>query len=239
MKLVKENIEFERGVEPRDAMSIGLKTKRIFNTPEEIIDWMFRFPEVVTEGEVKEWDYKIRKGNVFHGEDPGKYYYNQLDSRLIRMVKWIKWNLTWVHDQYMGLKEAKGMIDKLKELLINKSQKISESLEFERGIEPKDSMRIGQKALNKQWLDSTKEISGYNIFENMNVAIFIAYDDYLIQVADFKTKSISYQHMNPYQSIKYCFRESEHEFLIISGEDMMSVDTNSGDIANEQLEEVK
>ena len=55
MKLVREHIEFERGLEPKKAMKLGIYTKRNFNSREELADFILNFlPAILQLPEIPE-----------------------------------------------------------------------------------------------------------------------------------------------------------------------------------------
>ena len=112
---------------------------------------------------------------------------------------------------------------------------VKENIEFERGLEPADAMSIGQKALNRKWLE-TQDIqsTGDAEFENDVVAIFFDLDTPMVTIANFKTKSVSYMHLDLLQ-VKYSLRLTRNEFLILSGVNMIVIDIDTGNISEEEI----
>jgi len=142
---VKEAQGFQRGMDPKASMRIGLVSKRVFDSDEEIIKWILQFPKIVTEGTLDKWDPENMKGT--YSEEYRKNFWNfkeEKDFSKLRMVKWIKSNIfmrTKYGEYDLGLKECKQIADIVCERIYK--NKINEAQEFQRGIDPKASMKIG------------------------------------------------------------------------------------------------
>jgi len=139
MKIVKEHIEFERGIEPAKAMNIGILDiiKKKFRK-----DWIH---STFNLDNALEW--AAQNGNITYvkylldaGADP-----NRNDE----------WALTWAKNY--GHKDIANLI---------KSYIVKESIDFERGAEPKDAMGIGIRAHNYE--DLVKKMSLYMSPEQYN-----------------------------------------------------------------------
>ncbi|MDD5648942.1 MAG: hypothetical protein PHF86_00750 [Candidatus Nanoarchaeia archaeon] len=117
MKLVRENINFEREVDPKIFMGIGRSVKRIFKNTEEASQWCYEFPSICTEGILKEWPYKV----LYNRENNLQFTIPKIEG--LKIVKWIKNNLLLEENKdYLSLKDAKEIWDKLKEIVKNKSE---------------------------------------------------------------------------------------------------------------------
>ena len=152
MKLVKEHIEFERGVEPRKAMRIGygnkMKTKAW-----KILEFIrSKGEEGASTKEIQEYIYfDLNKANL------GKDWFYKKDSQYNQRVSRGYWNSAFYkYDDSMwggklkkrGLlsgychknKKGKWVLDRMPEQGANI---VHESIEFERGIEPSKAMNMG------------------------------------------------------------------------------------------------
>lgn len=140
---LKESLHFERGKDPRDAMNIGLKQKRIFRSVKEVIEWAYNFPEVCSDGIIEKWSEASKKENFYEKvifnwlrdnikfeDEKEKYANNDIRARatitktlrLRSVINGLKSHIRWA-----------------------KRHHLKESIHFERGIEPKDAMEIGNK----------------------------------------------------------------------------------------------
>jgi len=139
---VYEAMNFERGKDPKMTLNIGLTARRKFDTIEELVEWMFRFPEVFSEGEIREWDYKVEIKE--YGPEYYVVSYPQLKKDMLEYVKWIKMNIKKSDGNDWGLKESKDAFNSLERFLIYKSgNRVHESVSFHRGQDPKTSIGIG------------------------------------------------------------------------------------------------
>lgn len=147
IKTIDEAINFERRQDPKDAMRIGLKNKRDFDSYQEIIEWCFHFPEICTQGILKSLKnaYVVQNKYNSYFISPVPYFnFENLNSVYSKtdFVKWIKWNLT-INKESIGLKECKcDIVDKIFNII---NKEIKESYNFERHKDPKDAMKIGMK----------------------------------------------------------------------------------------------
>lgn len=122
MKIVRENINFERGQDnPLISLNIGRSSKRSFKNIEEAAQWYYEFPQICTEGELKKWPNKVSYNKSYYkeNEEIGFLNFSIPGIESLRIVKWIKNNLTLEDRDYMGLREAKDIWDKLKEIIKN------------------------------------------------------------------------------------------------------------------------
>ena len=146
-KLILENINFERGIDPKDAMDIGRPEIRAASK---------MIPGVLYKSNIPRWDYLW-------------WYKNPKDNKIYRSFGtiwggWYKAKLVDLEDDFpLDLEPTKKHFDKF----IAKVNKIEESQNFERGIEPKDSMRVGRKW---KWDMTAEELAAYIIDETMKKA---------------------------------------------------------------------
>jgi len=143
MKLVKENIEFERGLELKKAMNIGLRTiweKGIEEINANMDATSFKyFGDKDYSGMTYVLYYTLKK--MLKGQSPQDAFYNAcIDQNF--------------HGNKDYVKEPRKEIAKvLRDHFYVDVNPIFESIEFERGIEPKQALSLGKKALIKKWFD--------------------------------------------------------------------------------------
>jgi hypothetical protein len=180
---VYEAMDFERGRDPKTTLNIGLTAKRDFDTIDELVEWMFKFPEVFSEGQIREWDYKIERKK--YGPDYYVIQYPQLRRNLLEYVKWIKRNIQRDGMDW-GLKESKDAFNSLERFLIDRSEKrVHESVSFQRGQDPADGLELGifqrrvlkkiKKLVKENWPDS--EFIDEKISVNLEY-----YDTFFLQI---------------------------------------------------------
>lgn len=117
MKIVRENINFEREVDPKIFMGVGRSVKRIFKNTDEASKWCYEFPIICTEGILKEWPNKV----YYYSKDNSQFTIPKIEG--LQVVKWIKNNLLLEENEgYLSLKNAKEIWDKLKEIVKNKAE---------------------------------------------------------------------------------------------------------------------
>jgi len=127
MKLVKENIEFERGLEPKDAMNIGNPAVRLAS------ELGLDMPELRSLWDNLEADYDSFEDFKKDNEDLYKYPSNwniDKNSNYYEITIWAYHN-----------PEDAFRISQLKK---NDVYEIFENIEFERGLEPRNAMDIGR-----------------------------------------------------------------------------------------------
>jgi len=106
-------MNFERGKDPLRAMGIGHSQKREFASIQEAAEWALLFPAEYTEGRITKWtrDF-VNNGQV---SIPGN-----INHGWLQMVKWMKDNIripSLFGNEKIGLKEAKNVIDIMREML--------------------------------------------------------------------------------------------------------------------------
>lgn len=146
-KLVNENLEFKRGQDPKDAMDIG-----IHSNIQKFFKWL-------------EWDFQFRKNKP-------EYYFGYVNIGPVDINEPAFFN-SEVDDGYERfIRDWKRYLPALKKINryiisppnydetiiydeeILKSNRVLESLDFERGQDPKDAMDIGRKSLLKKQSES-------------------------------------------------------------------------------------
>jgi len=145
-KFVYENMEFERGQDPKDAMGIGSD--------------LFRYTKILDKFAEK-WGFKESHGMTNYHK---KWIRNPEDVITIRKSKRSPSGVSIAfisQDNYIILSEKK-YLQRIKEESFWKNlygPKILESMEFERGQDPKDAMGIGKELYrnNKRILTELKE----------------------------------------------------------------------------------
>jgi len=111
-------MNFERGKNIKKGLKIGLGSKRAFETIEEGIVWLFKFPEEIDDNPFVDWNNSINDSDDHFGtSDWGK----------LALTKWIKANIKVKELMYepnfldnehlMGLKESKQLVDEFVEFL--------------------------------------------------------------------------------------------------------------------------
>lgn len=177
MEIVRENIHFERGLDPKRSMKIGLRVKRNFDSDEELIQWILDFPDEVTDGLFTSWD--PSKMVTYWSEEHKKNFYNFSDfqqqkgefSKLM-MVKWIKNNIymnTKYGEYQLGLKEAKDIADVVCQRIYEKGV-VEENLHFERGLDPKKAMGLGTYEKIREWMDEVGVgIKNFSVKEDFSI----------------------------------------------------------------------
>lgn len=158
-KFVYEAMDFERGQDPKSSIGIGHAAVRNFDSLKDLLEWTFKHPEVISQGRFKEWDYDINRTETDYGP---MLYPKQLHNYKIATIKWIKDNIKYKGEK-IGLRDAKDTIDNLEKLIIKKADKISESLDFERGKDPKEAIGVGIVAKIMNGIKELKKL-GYGPF---------------------------------------------------------------------------
>jgi len=199
MKLVKENIEFERGLEPAEAMGIGFRNiwergiKEILANM-DVASYKY-FGDKDYSGMTRVLYYTLKK--MLIGENPQDAFYHAcLDQNFHGGSDYIE----------IPRKEIAKVLKDYFHVDVNP---IFESIEFERGLEPKEAMDIGIMSIDwgldmswiKEKIDQKKiELIRYKSYlillieSNDNQNQFLAcsnlktYSDYWIRSAWRKTK---------------------------------------------------
>jgi len=150
---ISESIDFERGIEPKDAMKIGIDN----------IDWGYgpnylkmaqkdNRLEIVGMEKYKTALILITKSKNYIPLEDTPY---MAMSNIRNEVPDPRLNIgsDWHKTKEEALEDAKERLDK--------KYFLKESIDFERGIEPRDAMKIGRRAQIEEWLDY------HNIPENL------------------------------------------------------------------------
>jgi len=162
MKLVREHIEFERGIEPRDALKIGIESS----------DWGYgphylkhnienNRLEIVSIEKYKTALILITKSkNYLPLEDTPYFAMSNIRCEIPDPRRNIGSN--WRATKEEALEEAKDRLDN--------RYFLKESIEFERGIEPREAMKIGKKAQIEKWFDDLGNIN-YKIEVDLSIIV--------------------------------------------------------------------
>ncbi len=132
MKLVRENIEFKRGLDPKASLGIGIKSlnndlsKLGFNISKD-------FPFLKFE-KYYNLNSEDKKGHMLFSYSMDQDYFVE------RLKKWIEKNTNFIADiDYDPRIDGNQVrID-----LFRKEEKVFENIEFKRGIKPKESLGLG------------------------------------------------------------------------------------------------
>lgn len=140
MKIVRESINFERGLDPKTSMDVGKShlDKKIFDQT----DWAVNSGTLGNIYEILELirDYKGYPILVLKNK--------QHESWPFRAISVVGVFGDYQPTAYKALKQVKQIIDGI-------LNPMKESLNFERGLEPKQSMSIGLTALEKKIIEET------------------------------------------------------------------------------------
>lgn len=135
-KCVYENLEFERGQDPKDAMKIGREARiqKEFMTYFDAADWAVRNLELITDGKYSPNDVIRKEGANIMPRDLSEY-----------IQKWVKKVKLSGYSEGAENRMLQDMA-LLREVgtQLRKHGILVENLEFERGKDPRKSMRIGK-----------------------------------------------------------------------------------------------
>jgi hypothetical protein len=131
-KLISEALDFERGVDPKDSMKIGLVGKRAMDK---------MIPGVLYYSNMPRWDYYW-------------WYKDPKDNKIYRAFilkrdggyKVSEWGFNWYENEEsfpLDLVPTKKRFNNFYKK-INTVDRVNESLNFERGIDPKTSIGVGR-----------------------------------------------------------------------------------------------
>jgi hypothetical protein len=158
MKLVREHINFQRGLDPKSAMGIGPKAliKKWFddlNIPPE--------KYVINPDLSIDYKYDLDLRNTQITSLPDNLAVNgSLDLRNIQITS-LPDNLTVKGSLWLNNTKITSLPDNLtvKGEIIGFEPKVivKESLEFQRGLDPKKAMNIGLSEIVSNWIDEIKE----------------------------------------------------------------------------------
>ena len=155
---VNESINFERGLEPKDSLKIGHYHNRMLEKAREELKNIFGDIQKKYGGkiDVRKATFLLQTGiratwipptspynygiEFFESKDDNQYYFTP--------IKWNKPGKPFANLNYGGRKSARKAAN---EMIAQWGGKIDESLNFERGLDPKASMDMGTKnrILNK------------------------------------------------------------------------------------------
>ena len=128
--LIKESLSFQRGGDPKEILGIGDEYKRIFNTENELVNYIIRnLPHILGTTEIPK-DI-ISQPNKFIREKYFSKIRKYLDKRGITVKG--KWPIGW----------SGYLLDGLKNIGFKVDDDVHESLLFQRGADPKDVLGIG------------------------------------------------------------------------------------------------
>jgi hypothetical protein len=180
MSIIEENINFERGIDPKTSMKIGLINKRNFETPEDVINWILRFPFVVSEGFLKKWDSNDIEKNSYLRDYWNQDFYNFKDNLGFTksdMAKWLKHNIT-IKGFTLGLKELKNLVDEVCKRIYERRNAggLDEVLNFKRGMEPTQALNVGKVHLIQQWLnDGGVSVKNFKINKDFSIDLLTSW----------------------------------------------------------------
>ena len=160
---VFENINFEKKSDSFGSLGVGLKNKRNFNSEADLIKWIILFPEIISGGKIKEWKLNyLEYKKAFFGYEQFNYWTFNEESpiNLVDLVRWIH-NYIFINGEKLTLTFIKKIIEETLEiiasnLLDEEENKLKESINFKRNINPKISMGIGLSS--KRDFNSEEEI---------------------------------------------------------------------------------
>jgi hypothetical protein len=181
-RTVRESLNFERGLDPKDSLKIGIRNKRHFKTVRECAQFFLDNIDKLSEGRFKnkeelknafqQMDKSNKPGNpsLPSEKSPLRMSKDYLDGFIERDAKgetldhkyppiYIdEWGTDFSHllQKLQGLRDFH--IDLQRILGIHK-EKIQESLDFERGLDPKEAIGIGQEELNKKRAEEIGDIA--------------------------------------------------------------------------------
>lgn len=148
--LVRENINFERGLDPKKALDLGIeqsikKFLKEIGQQSSSIDHEMKI--CVRYGKTDFVDYLIKNGANVHSEGDLalKIACNKGDTDTVRVLLKNGANANTIRlDSSYNIKRWKREI---KDLIRQYQNKIKENLNFERGLDPKKAMGLGSKML--------------------------------------------------------------------------------------------
>ncbi len=165
---IRESINFERGLDPKDSLRVGIRNKRSFKTVRECAQFFIDNIEKLSEGRFQNpedlkrafQDQKyaneiVSKRNPQINKSPLRMSKDYLDGFIERDAlgntlehKYPPLYIEeWGTDFHHVLEKLKSLrdfhIDLQRILGIHKEGKLKESIDFERGLDPKQAMGIG------------------------------------------------------------------------------------------------
>jgi hypothetical protein len=147
--IVRENINFERGLDPKHSMEIGFMHKGLNLKKGDIFkikkDFKTNSHNQLIDG--PSYNKKFYKGDYLIIDDPGQKHDGHTT---ISFTAYIGTNrIRSNHDYFMWGTPAQF------EERLEKIDRIEEAQNFERGMNPKKSMEIGQEVLDRKFIEET------------------------------------------------------------------------------------
>jgi len=184
-------INFERGIDPKDSMNIGLPGIRAMSKMK---------PGVIYRTEEKRWYYYF----FFKNPENNEIYYSFSSSRkVIHAYRFLSKHKP--SDFPLDLTPTGKHFDKF----LPKLTFVDESINFERGIEPKDSMRVGRKW---KW-DMTAEELAEHILDVVSEKARP-----ILSKIEAAVKAAGYENLKTYQDYIYDYFDNHDEFAHASKE---------------------
>lgn len=188
MGIIRENIDFQRGIEPKQAMGLGLMAKWMSIEKDDLL----RIKRTFSTDAENHLDDKARYHTFREGDfldvniGPNKYSDGCIgfsayieDERIRSSDDFFMWGTPLEFDQRL-------------EILTG----LRESLDFERGLDPKKSMKIGQTQLIPKDIDWDCDPLDNEFYEFISVAEFIpnwkGFPILVVRVKDKKTMETGY-----------------------------------------------
>lgn len=157
-RLVLENMNFERGIDPREAMSIGNPEARAKTQMKRALEELVKeFGNECRYRIVKDKSWDAIKGYFYYDPSDEKWWYPPIifiivyfpDSDQMMVYPAKRWHVDTHNNPEIKyeVKRAEEAKQKIKGWISQNPKAafdiIDESLNFERGIDPKDSMELG------------------------------------------------------------------------------------------------
>ena len=145
MKIVKEHIEFERGLEPHEAMNIGIKGARFFQKLHSIA--MDQVGEKFHTVSDIDWNYYNNDESIFTIHSMKKIEHDYHDNSDDDDEE--EYTIYLIDGDVIAYYDETGMDlqiedEELFKKFVRIDDTIDESIDFERGLEPHEAMNIGR-----------------------------------------------------------------------------------------------
>ncbi len=169
-----ESVNFERGKDPKDSMGIGVRGRRDFPDMKSFMEWLrFMLPTIlgIPENGLKD-KLKVYADTDWSGTLPNDLF--------VDIYEWIEdagdfkidgvecWNLRDSHDSgsfpsihLPGDNWTTWLLEKLESESLLPDKPLDESVNFERGRDPKDAMGIGR--MNQRDFDTVEDAADWMI----------------------------------------------------------------------------
>jgi hypothetical protein len=172
-KFIYESLNFERGVDPKSSMKLGIRNKRSFKTVKECAKFFIDHIDKLSEGRynnIEEFKEIFSKSGLKMSKDylDGFRVLNSSDSKYppIYTEEWgtdfanVQAKLAALRDFHLEIQNYMGLRDPNKPL--------SEAINFERGMDPKVAMDLGWRAQVINWFNEPHAFEDfYNGFYNL------------------------------------------------------------------------